>query len=517
MGSDTLIADLGTIVGAGNVVTDRAACLNATRDLFPWPEPAAAEAVVRPGSSAETARVLVRLHQASRNVVPRGAGMSYTGGVSPAVAAVVVDTARLNTIEIVADDRYAVVGAGCTWQAVFDALKPHGLRAAQINPISGSVSTVGGTASQSQPGGTHGVLGLGVVLADGTLVQTGAHARAGRSGFSRNFGPDLTGLFLGDCGAFGVKTEVVLQLVPERACAFASFTYSDPYQLIADFISVQRQGLVTRAMAIDPQKGESAGRVDLNEAAKIIGATIANAKSALRAMRDVAQLARGRHALARGEWSLHLTVEGVDEASAESQLAIAKRQCATHGHAIDPIVPRSLRAKPYSVRGFVGMDGERWVPIHGMLPLSKAAACFDALETYFATAAAGMIAAQITRGTMVSAAGSYVTIEPMLYWPDALDPIHLEHLSDRNRQRFGDRLVNDAARALVLRLRNEVREIFAAFDAVHAQTGRYYHYLDHMSAGGQELVARIKQAVDGHGRMNPGALGLTISPAKTPR
>src|SRR4051812_8547027 len=39
-------------------------------------------------------------------------------------------------------------------------------------------------------------------------------------------------------------------------------------------------------------------------------------------------------------------------------------------------------ARPFSVRGLVGQDGERWVPVHGNLPLSAAAPCLEAVLAY---------------------------------------------------------------------------------------------------------------------------------------
>ena len=109
---------------------------------------------------------------------------------------------------------------------------------------------------------------------------------------------------------------------------------------------------------------------------------------------------------------------------------------------------------------------------------------------------------------LCSSAGPYVTIEPMCYWRDALDPIQLEHLSERNRARFGGAPENKAARELVRRLRAELREVFAAYGAVHAQVGRFYSLTERMDPGSRELLQRVKRALDPEGRMNPGSLGL---------
>ena len=110
-----LAESLRQIVGAANVLTDERARRYASADIFVWPDAVLADLVVRPGSTAETAQAVDALK--GKSIVPRGAGLSYTGGVVPHGPAVVVDTARLDAIDIHADDLYAVVGAGCTWES----------------------------------------------------------------------------------------------------------------------------------------------------------------------------------------------------------------------------------------------------------------------------------------------------------------------------------------------------------------------------------------------------------------
>lgn len=495
---------LAQIVGPANVLADEAARRYASSDIFVWPDAVVADMVVRPGSTDETARAVRALE--GKNLVPRGAGLSYTAGVVPQGPAVVVDTGRLDAIDIHADDLYAVVGAGCTWEKLATALKPHGLQPVQRSPISGSHSTVGGLASQNLPGGTDGVIGLTVVLADGTVARTGSAARTDASAFQRYSGPDLTGLFLGDCGAFGVKTEVVLRLAPETAAAFASFGFGDGEELVGAMAALMRHGLVSRAFAMDQAKGAAASKMEAGEAAKILGAVVKGAGSLGQAVKDVAQLARGRNALDAHPWSLHLTVEAATDAAAQARLGLVRKQ--VQATEIDNVVPKTLRAKPYSIRGLVGPDGERWVPVHGVLPLSRARACMAALRAHLESGAEELGRAGVSAQWLVSSAGAYVTIEPMFYWRDALDPIQLAHLSERNRARFGGGAENSAARELVRRLRAELRDVFGRHGAVHAQVGRFYRLTESMDPGSRNLLGRIKRALDPDGRMNPGTLGL---------
>ena len=507
--SAAFLSALAAIVGEANVVVDEAARRLASADVFVWPDALVADLVVRPASTEEAARAVCLLARERKVMVPRGAGLSYTAGAVPHVPATIVDTARLDAIEVNADDLYAVVGAGCRWERLAEALKPHGLRAVQSAPISGSHSTIGGAASQGVPGGMEGVIGLTVVLPDGSVVRTGSGARKGASPFQRYSGPDLTGLFLGDCGAFGIKTEVVLRLAAERPAAFASFAFGDADDLVAAMVALHTRGLVSRSFAMDRAKGAAASEVELGEAVKILGAVVSGAGSAGKALKDVAQLAQGRTALRDHPWSLHLTVEATTPGP---QMDLARQlileQFNGRATEIDNVVPKTLRAKPYSVRGMLGPQGERWVPVHGILPLSRARTCMAALRAHLAAQAEGLASSGVSVQWLVSSVGAYVTIEPMFYWRDALDAIHLVHLSQRNRARFGGVAENPAARSLVRRLRAELRDILDAHDAVHVQVGRFYRLTELMDTASRELLVRVKRALDPEARMNPGALGL---------
>ena len=507
-GTDTLAAALAEIVGAEHVLDDPDALALATADLFPFPAAPPAVRVVLPGSADEAARVVRATTGAGCAIVARGAGLSYTGGMACTAPAVVVDTARLDSIEIREDDLYAVVGAGTSWQRLAERLDPLGLRTQLAGPISGAVSTVGGAVSQSVPGSMDGVLGVQVVLADGTVARTGAWARAGGEPFLRHAGPDLTGLFVGDCGAFGVKTTVALRLVPKRPCAFASFAYADSAALVADLLRLQRDGLVSRAMALDRGRAAEAGGVEAAEAARVAAAVAGASGSALSALRNVASMVKGRFELAAARWSLHLTAEGASQPIADAQIALARTVCGPNAREIEDTVPRALHARPFSIRGFVGVDGERWVPVHGMVAPSRAARTLADIDAYLADHADAMQAAGVRHSMLMSSSGAFVNIEPMFLWDDALDPLHLRHLSPKNRERFGARAARPAARALVATLRAGLRELFERHGAVHAQVARYYRHAQRLDPGSRALLERVRHGLDPAGALNPGVLGL---------
>lgn len=503
-----LLDALAAIVGKGDLLLDPVSCAAAAADIFVWPGAVAAQAVIRPGSTEQMSQVMQALAQSDVAVVPRGAGLSYTAGVVPATAAVVVDCLRLKQIQVFAQDMYAIVGAGTTWLELYEALKPLGLRAAQISPISGSHSTIGGAASQNLPGGLEHFIGLTVVLADGTVVTTGSAAKSGANAFARYAGPDLTGLFLGDCGAFGIKTELVVRLTVEREAAFASFQFDTHEDMLDALIHLRQRELVTRALSMDQLKAKSATQVDVREALGVARAVIGESKSLGGAIKDLTQLAFSRGELQRAKWSLHLTVEAVTTEMAESQMALARGVCQGKGQEIDNMIPKAMRAKPYSIRGLVGPEGERWVPVHAILPLTRAQACMRDLVAQLQSHEDQFQAAGVFYSWIISTLGAYITIEPMFYWQDQLDAVHMAHLSPRNQDRFSSFEVNEKARALVAQVREQLRQTMGEHDAVHAQMGRFYPYLPGLTPGTQSLVRDIKTALDPRGALNPGVLGL---------
>ena len=161
--------------------------------------------VIRPIAVDQLCQAVTIANGLGLPLVPRGGGMSYTQGYLPEQPnSVMVDLGALNQIEDINEgDMYVTVQAGCTWATLYDALKERGLRTPYFGPLSGMSSTVGGAASNNSTffgSGTHGamsesVLGLDVVMADGSLLETGASAADGRNPFLRSFGPDLSGLF----------------------------------------------------------------------------------------------------------------------------------------------------------------------------------------------------------------------------------------------------------------------------------------------------------------------------------
>ncbi|MCH8863458.1 MAG: FAD-binding oxidoreductase, partial [Proteobacteria bacterium] len=217
-----IIERLTLVLGNEGLVTDPDERDYYSQDVFSSAE-YVTKAVLRPANIEELSEAVRIATEAGYAVFPRGGGMSYTSGYLPtAEKSVTVDLARMNNIrEINLEDMYITVECGCPWVDIYEALKGKGVRPPFWGTLSGIKATVGGGLSQNCiffGSGIHGtgadtVIGLEVVLADGTIINTGSGAVEGGTPFFRHYGPDLTGIFTADTGALGIKAVATLRLI----------------------------------------------------------------------------------------------------------------------------------------------------------------------------------------------------------------------------------------------------------------------------------------------------------------
>jgi D-lactate dehydrogenase (cytochrome) len=188
--------------------------------------PALPDIVCFPHSTQEVAEIMRISARHGVPVVPFGAGTSVEGQVHPIRGGITLDLREMNkVVRVSVEDCDATVEAGLTRVQLMKALNSTGLTFF-IDP--GADATIGGMTSTRASGTTavrygtmrENVLGLTVVLADGTIIKTGSRARKSAAGY------DLTHLFVGAEGTLGVITEVTLRLHPwpeKVAVAVCSF------------------------------------------------------------------------------------------------------------------------------------------------------------------------------------------------------------------------------------------------------------------------------------------------------
>lgn len=474
-------------------------------------------AVVRPQNKEELSAAIAVTTAQSIAVIPRGGGMSYTGGyTSNQSDAVLFDLASMNRIlEIDETDMTVTVEAGCTWAALYKALQPMGLRTPFWGTLSGQKASIGGGMSQNcifWGSGRHGsaaqsCVAMEVVLADGTILNTGAR-------FTRPYGPDLTGIFLADTGALGMKATITLRLIPEaEAHGYASFSFETHEDALGALADIERSGVSTECFGFDPNLNAIRMKRDsLATDAKALGQMMKKQGSVWGAIKEGAKVVvAGRDFMDEAKFSLHVLTEARLQAAADDDLERARKIALSHrGTETENTIPKIIRANPFGpLNSMLGPEGQRWAPVHGLLPHSKAIACYDAINALFAEHKDEMDVLGIFTGTLISAvSGSGAIIEPCLYWPDASNPLHRDTVEDAHLAKLPKLQANPAAWACAQRLKQALVNLFHDYGAAHLQIGRTYRYRESLDPAADALLVHLKRSVDPKGLMNPGSLGL---------
>ena len=513
---------LETLAGPDAVLHDEASRTLYSQDI--WQQGSLCALVLRPDNGDTLARGVAAITRAGFSLIARGGGMSYTGGTLPQDArTVVVDTARMNRVlGIHAEDMYVTVEAGCRWQTLHAALEPLGLRTPYWGTLSGAVATVGGSISQNSifwGSGQHGsaadsLLGLEVVLADGSRLHTGSAAQAQATPFFRHFGPDLTGLFSCDSGALGIKASITLRLLPALpARGGLSFDFQTPQALLAAMAAIARRGLAMECWATDPTlSAQRAQRERLLNDVKALAGVLRASRNPWQALLAALRLAFGGRRFLRGvQWPLHVQVEDRNEPAVRALLAEARAIARRHGgRELPNTIPLVIRANPFPpVNNMVGPGGERWVPVHALVPHSKAVALHAAVEAIYARHREALKRHGVLTGYLFTTVGhGTMAIEPLYFWPDALAALHEQSVQAAYLQQLPRHAENLEARAFVGQLRRELIALFSAEGAAHLQLGKCYPYASALRPEALALVRGLKQLLDPARRINPGALGL---------
>ena len=211
--SDELVDELRVVVGESNVRVGEAVL-----ELDPGWNPHSLDAgiVVSPASTAEVAEVVRRCGRRGVAIVPHGGRTGLVGGGESHPGQIVLSLLRLNQIEpIIDNDRVAVVGAGCTLEALQTAAAGHGLEPGIDLAARGS-ATIGGMISTNAGGVMafrngvmrHRVFGLEAVLPDGSIYSDLTRVVKNSAGY------DLKHLLIGGEGTLGVVTKAVIKLDP---------------------------------------------------------------------------------------------------------------------------------------------------------------------------------------------------------------------------------------------------------------------------------------------------------------
>ena len=263
-----LLEQLRKVVGETNVLAGRSVHADYTHDEALTTVPVVPLALVLPGSTGEVSEVLQWPGDHGVPVVARGSGTGLSGAAVPVADGILLAFDRMKRIlEIDTENQVAVVEPGVTLEQLNGELAPLGLiypvsPGEQSGSLGGNVATNAGGMRAVRYGVTrHHVLGLEVVLADGTVVRTGGKFVKCSSGY------DLTQLLIGSEGTLAITTEVTVKLQPrftESSTVLAPFAtlsevaHAVPHIVqsgidpsILEYVDVLVMGGITQAAGLD--------------------------------------------------------------------------------------------------------------------------------------------------------------------------------------------------------------------------------------------------------------------------
>ena len=216
--TDDIKKKIRDIVGAENVLDSDIDRFGYSYDasfvpLLPVNRP---DLVVRPLTTEELSKLMTIANEQGIPVTPRGAASGRTGGSIPLQGGISLSLERMTKIiELDESNMMVWAEAGVRTIDLYDHCAAKGLFYPP-DPASWKFSTIGGNVAENAGGmravkygvTTNYVMGLEVVLADGTILQTGGKAIKNVTGYN------LTSLFTGSEGTLGIITKVLLRLIP---------------------------------------------------------------------------------------------------------------------------------------------------------------------------------------------------------------------------------------------------------------------------------------------------------------
>ena len=182
---------------------------------------------IEPANTEEIAAILRCADKGGFSVIPYGGGTKQSWG-NPVQPSVILHTHRIDTVlEHTWQDMTCTVEAGCLWSAMQSSLSNHGQFVA-LDPLWPDQATIGGVAATNDSGSLrlrYGslrdlVIGMTVVLADGTIARSGGKVVKNVAGY------DLHKLMTGAFGTLGIITEVTFRLyaIPKNVQSFTIFS-----------------------------------------------------------------------------------------------------------------------------------------------------------------------------------------------------------------------------------------------------------------------------------------------------
>lgn len=511
-----LVESLTQQIGSENVLTDASERLFFAHDVYRAGE--LPDAVVRPGTVVELQAIIRSAYENGTPIVVRGGGASYTDAYGHArQGGITIDTSRLKAIHIDETRATVTVEPGVTWAELREAVLAKGFKTKFWGSYSGLLATISGgmsmnAISHGQGCAADSVISFDIITGTGEMLRTGSALSEKSVPFFRHYGPDLSGIFTGDCGALGVKARITLALVkaPEHFTT-ASFAFTSFEDLHGAFRATGIEGIVEENFGLNEtlQQGQL-GKADTAAKAEMAG-KIVKQSGVLKGAAKLAKMAMaGEKEIAAASYAGHFIVEGIDQGEADTRIAKVKRLCREFGKEIPNSVPEVVRAMPFApFHNVLGPKGERWLPCHTKLPHDRVVPFHHALQALYVEESEVMARHGIFAGGMFMAVCSTAFVyEPAFYWPDAQHAYHERIVEADYRKALPTYPRSEAGEAEMFRIKTRVVDLMHEFGGIHFQIGKVYPYARDHNPAHWAVIKALKAELDPKGILNPGNLGL---------
>ena len=244
MNNQNLVETLINSVGKETILTHREASV---RPASVWRAGAnlQCKALARPKSTAEVSEIMKICFANNQTVVPHGGLTNVVGGVKTSLDDIAITLERMNMIEeIDVRNKTVTVQAGVILQdlqkAVAEAglLFPLDLGAKGSCMIGGNISSNAGGLQALRYGVMRQlVLGLEVVLADGTIISSMNKMMKNNAGY------DLKHLFIGSEGTLGIITKAILKLEDAPQSRNTALVALESFDKAIDFLNIAKRTL----------------------------------------------------------------------------------------------------------------------------------------------------------------------------------------------------------------------------------------------------------------------------------
>jgi FAD/FMN-containing dehydrogenase len=331
--------------------------------------------------------------------------------------------------------------------------------------------------------------------------------------FLRSFGPDLTGLFVHDGGAFGVKAQATLRLIrAPMTTDFASFAFQSFEDATSALCEIARADLAEEVYVLDPASTNDL-KVSPAEARKAMTSIARHAGGPLRATKALyAALRHGTRLIPRHHYSLHLVAAGRSRAAVQADIQAARKIAIRRGgKPVASTIPRLARAQLFeNLDGILGSDGRRWAALNAKVAHSDALDLVRSAENAIAPFKNDMTALGVSHTKLASALLNHCySYEAVFHWQDALSPIHRAAVKPDVLEKYAHTAPNPEAWQLVKALRSEMVKVFQKKGAASNQIGRTYPFMTALTEPPADFLRQVKTYLDPQGLMNPGVLELS--------